>query len=147
MVFITMCLLILSSLSSCSGGDINVQCLKDLKQSLGDPNGALSSWNFSRNAMGGYGLSQFAGVTGWPGDDNRIMLLNLSSMGLQGPIPTDISLQMPYVKYLDLSHNRFSGPIPGSLQWFAAQDIAGNKRLCGMPLHRKCKERVRSRNN
>ncbi|WVZ54216.1 hypothetical protein U9M48_005051 [Paspalum notatum var. saurae] len=156
MVFIITWLLILSSLLClCSGSNSNVQCLKDLKQSLDDPNGALSSWNFSRTAMEGHSLSQFAGVTGWPGDDNRVMLLNLSSMGLQGsfprglqlctvlasldlrnnslsgPLPADISLQMSYVKYLDLSHNRFSGEIPQDisrwLMFIVFLDLSNNR--------------------
>jgi len=210
--------LILGSLSSCSDTASDVLCLQRLKGSLGDPNGALSSWNFSHNATEGHDICRFTGVECWPDYKNRVMFLHLGNLGLQGsfprglqfckilttlnlsvnslsgPLPADISLQMPYVTHLNLSHNRFSGeipadisrrlpfimaldlsnnsfsgeiprtiadlpylntlnlqsnslsgPIPGSLRRFPAQDFAGNDGLCGAPLDRKCKERLRRR--
>ncbi|PAN27135.1 hypothetical protein PAHAL_5G061000 [Panicum hallii] len=131
-------LLILSSLSSCSGTASDVLCLQHLKESLGDPHGALSSWNFSHNATEGHhDICGFTGVECWPDYcKNRVMFLHLGNLGLQGsfprglqfctsittlnlsvnnlsgPLPADISLQMPWVTHLHLSHNRFSGEIP-----------------------------------
>ena len=126
--------LILGSLSSCSGTASDVLCLQRLKGLLGDPNGALSSWNFSHNATEGHDICRFTGVECWPDYyKNRVMFLHLGNLGLQGsfprglqfckilttlnlsvnslsgPLPADISLQMPYVTHLNLSHNRFSG--------------------------------------
>ena len=41
--------------------------------------------------------------------------LDLSSNKLSGPIPSDISLKLPFITTLDLSSNSFSGVIPLSL--------------------------------
>lgn len=126
-------LLIHSSLSLASENDIN--CLKSIKGSLEDPYGYLnSSWNFN-NKTEGY-ICKFIGVECWHPDENRVLNIRLSDMGLKGPfpqgivncssltgldlsnnklfgpIPTNISRIMNYVTSLDLSSNNFSGPIP-----------------------------------
>jgi hypothetical protein len=124
-------LLLLLCVSSCAGGS-DVQCLKGLKESLGDPNGAFS-WMFSDNILKDY-ICGLSFVECW--NDGRIMSLDLSGMGLQGffprglqfcrsmtgldlsgnnftgPLPTDIDQQLPFVTSLDLSSNGFSGEIP-----------------------------------
>ncbi|KAL5203550.1 hypothetical protein ABZP36_008421 [Zizania latifolia] len=41
--------------------------------------------------------------------------LDLSSNSLSGPIPADVSKQLPFITNLDLSYNTFSGEIPESL--------------------------------
>ncbi|XP_024020844.1 probably inactive leucine-rich repeat receptor-like protein kinase At5g48380 [Morus notabilis] len=126
-------LLIHSSLSLASVNDIN--CLKSIQESLEDPYGYLnSSWNFNNNTEG-Y-ICKFIGVECWHPDENKVLNIRLSDMGLKGlfpqgivncssltgldlsnnklfgPIPTNISRIMNYVTSLDLSSNNFSGSIP-----------------------------------
>ncbi|KAK1318135.1 inactive leucine-rich repeat receptor-like protein kinase [Acorus calamus] len=116
----------------------DIQCLKTLKASLKDPNNYLSStWNFNKNTEGF--ICRFNGVDCWHPDENRVLNLHLSNMGLQGkfplglencssmtgldlssndlsgPIPSDISKRIPFVTSLDLSYNGFSGEIPVGL--------------------------------
>lgn len=135
-------LLLLSSSSSYFGhgiSDSDVQCLKDLKQSVIDPNGVLEpSWNFSKDGIDGY-ICRFTGVECWHPDQNRVLGLRLGNLGLEGPfprglqlcsfmtaldmsgnnfsgpLPEHISEQMAYITYLDLSNNSFSGVIPASI--------------------------------
>lgn len=126
----------LSSISYASNRDI--QCLKTLQQSLKDPyNNLKSTWNFD-NTTEGY-ICKFSGVECWHPDENRVLNLHLSNMGLEGqfpsglqdctsmtgldlssnnisgPIPEDISKRIPYITSLDLSYNNFSGVIPVNL--------------------------------
>ncbi|KAJ0969350.1 hypothetical protein J5N97_022227 [Dioscorea zingiberensis] len=79
------------------------------------------------------------GVECWHPDENRVLNLRLSNMGLEGrfpsglqnctsltgldlsnnnfsgPIPADIGVQVKFVTTLDLSYNHFSGEIPPNL--------------------------------
>ncbi|CAL4972730.1 unnamed protein product [Urochloa decumbens] len=128
-------LLLLSSSSSCFGSDLDVQCLKTVQQSVIDLNGILkSSWIFDNSTVGF--ICRFTGVKCWHPDENRVLSLRLSNLGLEGqfprglenctsmtgldlssnnfsgPIPSDILLQVPFLSSLDLSYNSFSGQIP-----------------------------------
>lgn len=128
-------IILLLLLPFCSGSSSNeVQCLKDLKESLGDPDGSLSTWNFSHTS-----ICRFTGVDCWNPHENRVISLHLSSMGLQGsfprglqfcstmtaldlsgnnlsgPLPADINRQLQYMTSLDLSNNSFSGEIPSGV--------------------------------
>ncbi|KAM3334407.1 hypothetical protein ACQJBY_029056 [Aegilops geniculata] len=121
----------------------NIQCLKDLKQSLIDPNGRLEpSWNFTvvdRADVYSDAICSFTGVVCWSSGDSRVLSLSLGNLGLEGPfprglelctsmtaldlsnnnfsgpLPEHISQQMAYITYLDLSNNSFSGVIPASI--------------------------------
>ncbi|XP_062231381.1 probably inactive leucine-rich repeat receptor-like protein kinase At5g48380 [Phragmites australis] len=128
-------LLLLLLSSACWASENDVQCLKAVQNSVVDPNGILkSSWIFD-NSTAGY-ICRFTGVECWHPDENRVLSLHLSNLGLQGPfprglqnctsmtgldlsinnfsgpIPPDISRQVPFVTSLDLSYNGFSGEIP-----------------------------------
>nr|ACN31332.1 unknown [Zea mays] len=128
-------LLLLLLSSSCFSSDLDVQCLRDVKQSVTDPTGILkSSWVFDNTSMGF--ICKFPGVECWHPDENRVLALRLSNFGLQGPfpkglknctsmttldlssnsftgaIPLDIQQQVPFLASLDLSYNGFSGGIP-----------------------------------
>jgi hypothetical protein len=132
-------LVLLCRLSSCFGSSSDVRCLKDLKESLGDPNGALSTWNFISNPTEGY-ICQFNSVDCWNPGENHVLSVRIGSMDLEGSfprglqfcgsmtsldlsnnnlsgaLPADINQQLPYITALDLSNNNFSGEIPRSVR-------------------------------
>ncbi|KAF7825906.1 putative inactive leucine-rich repeat receptor-like protein kinase [Senna tora] len=135
-VVISIWLLLGCSLTN--GTDTDIFCLKSIKESLEDPNNYLqSSWNFNNNTEGF--ICHFTGVECWHDDENRVLNLKLSSMGLKGQfpralqncssltgldlsinnfsgaIPADISKLLKFVTTLDLSSNDFSGEIPVDL--------------------------------
>lgn len=131
-----MWLLFNASLSYALESDIN--CLRDIKNSLEDPLKYLnSSWDFSNRTEGF--ICKFTGIDCWHPDENKILNIRLSDMGLKGKfpralancsaltgldlssnklygtIPPDISKLLKYVTSLDLSSNNFSGQIPADL--------------------------------
>ncbi|XP_051143789.1 probably inactive leucine-rich repeat receptor-like protein kinase At5g48380 [Andrographis paniculata] len=115
----------------------DVECLRSIRHSLKDPSNYLASWDFS-NGSNGF-ICKFVGIECWHPDENRVLNIQLSSMGLSGKFPTgvskcrsmtgldlsgnslrgiipsNISSIMPYIVSLDLSSNNFSGEIPRSL--------------------------------
>ncbi|KAK2437111.1 putative inactive leucine-rich repeat receptor protein kinase [Trifolium repens] len=114
--------------------DTDILCLKSIKNSLEDPNNYLENWNFSNKTEGF--ICWFTGVECWHPDENRVLNLKLSNMGLKGQfprglqycssitgvdlsvnklsgsIPSDISAILKYVTVIDLSNNKFTGEIP-----------------------------------
>ncbi|KAK7301472.1 hypothetical protein RJT34_12337 [Clitoria ternatea] len=130
--------LLLISCGMTYGTETDIFCLKSIKDSLEDPNNYLkSSWDFNNNTEGF--ICRFNGVECWHPDENRVLNLKLSNMGLKGQfprgivncssltgldfsinklsgtIPGDVSKLIPFVTSLDLSSNEFSGAIPVSL--------------------------------
>ncbi|XP_058094363.1 probably inactive leucine-rich repeat receptor-like protein kinase At5g48380 [Magnolia sinica] len=125
------------SSDTCNGVASDIQCLKDLKASLIDPNGYLSSWNFD-NMTEAY-ICKFYGIECWHNDENKVLNIQLPKMGVKGrfpvalknctsmtgldlstndlfgPLPDNIGSLIPYVTTLDLSYNNFTGVIPDSL--------------------------------
>ncbi|KAM4082690.1 hypothetical protein ACJW30_08G001500 [Castanea mollissima] len=124
--------------SSSYATSTDIYCLKTIKESLEDPYNYLnSSWDFNNNTEGF--ICKFTGVECWHPDENKVLNIRLSDMGLKGkfprgienctsmtgldlssnklsgPIPSDISQKLPYITSLDLSSNSFSGGIPLSL--------------------------------
>lgn len=135
-IFVSFLLLI--SCGMTYGTVTDILCLKNIKNSLQDPNNYLgSSWNFDNDTEGF--ICKFNGVECWHPDENRVLNLKLPSMGLKGKfphgirncssltgldlsnnnlsgsIPEDISTILEFVTSLDLSSNNFSGPIPKTL--------------------------------
>ncbi|KAI3750755.1 hypothetical protein L2E82_21549 [Cichorium intybus] len=130
-------LIILARFSTYNAIDSNINCLRSIKESLEDPLGSLSSWNFS-NLQEGH-ICSFTGVTCWHDNDNKIMDvqlqemglrgrfpvglenctsmtgLNLSSNNLSGPLPSNLFDIIRFIVILDLSHNSLWGPIPPSI--------------------------------
>uniref|UniRef100_A0A7N0U7H8 Protein kinase domain-containing protein n=2 Tax=Kalanchoe fedtschenkoi TaxID=63787 RepID=A0A7N0U7H8_KALFE len=120
-----------------NGTVTDVYCLKTMKESIRDPEGHLSRWDFSNNSEGS--ICKFNGVSCWHDDENRVLTIKLGGLGLigqfpsglencssltgldlannyfAGPIPAKISQMLPFVTVLDLSSNNFSGEIPESL--------------------------------
>ncbi|XP_050205969.1 probably inactive leucine-rich repeat receptor-like protein kinase At5g48380 [Mercurialis annua] len=129
--------LLLSCSLSCAT-ETDIACLKSIKASLQDPFNYLnSSWTFNNNTEG-Y-ICRYTGVECWHPDENRVLNLRLSDMGLKGafpiglqncttmtgidlssndlsgPIPRNINDIIKFATSLDLSSNNFSGEIPASL--------------------------------
>ncbi|KAJ8484198.1 hypothetical protein OPV22_016683 [Ensete ventricosum] len=122
----------------CYSTPSDIECLKLIKKSLKDPEkNLLDSWTFDNTSEGS--ICKYNGVECWHPDENKVLNLRLSNMGLQGqfpsglenctsltgldlssnnlfgPIPVDIAKEIPYVTSLDLSYNDFSGKIPVNL--------------------------------
>ena len=137
-MFVGLLLWILICSSFSHGDERDVNCLRSIRDSLDDPFGYLnSSWNFDNNTQGF--ICKFTGVECWHPDENKVLNIHLSDMGLKGPfprgiknctsltgldlssnklfgpIPEDISHLVGYVTSLDLSSNNLSGTIPVSL--------------------------------
>lgn len=94
---------------TCYGIESDVQCLRTLKNQFKDPNGYLSSWDFS-NATGGF-ICKFMGILCWHPDESRVLEIQLSGMGLQGQFPKSLK-NCTSLTGLDLSNNNLSGSIP-----------------------------------
>ncbi|KAL7177718.1 hypothetical protein ACSBR2_030980 [Camellia fascicularis] len=113
----------------------DIYCLKSIKDSLEDPLNSLgSSWNFSNTGKGF--ICNFRGIECRKNDENRVLKIGLSGLGLKGQfpggfsscsaltgldlsgnnlfgiIPYDIGRILRFVTSLDLSANSFSGEIP-----------------------------------
>ncbi|AES80456.1 putative protein kinase RLK-Pelle-LRR-Xa family [Medicago truncatula] len=119
------------------GTETDILCLKRVKESLKDPNNYLQNWDFNNKTEGS--ICKFTGVECWHPDENRVLNLKLSNMGLKGEfprgiqncssltgldfslnslsksIPADVSTLIGFVTTLDLSSNDFTGEIPVSL--------------------------------
>ncbi|ONK57883.1 uncharacterized protein A4U43_C09F5190 [Asparagus officinalis] len=141
----------------CHSSQLDVQCLRTLQQSIKDPDNTLKyTWNFD-NSTEGF-ICRFSGIECWHPDENKVLNIRLSNMNLQGhfpsglenctsltgldlsnnkfsgPIPDDISKRIPFVTSLDLSFNSFSGSIPMNLSncsYLNILDLQSNQ-LTGM---------------
>ncbi|XP_048565488.1 probable inactive receptor kinase At1g27190 [Triticum urartu] len=138
------------SLSACCGSSNNdIRCLMAVQQLLNNPQGTPNDSPASDSAAAG-DTSSGQGAERWT--SGAVMSLHLGSMGLKGqfpqglefctsltgldlsgnglsgPIPRDISRQLPYVTYLDLSNNSFSGEIPGSVSGMAYLNVLNLER-------------------
>lgn len=79
-----------------------------------DSNGALeSSWKFDNTTKDGF-ICRFTGVECWSPSDSRVHALNLSNLGLEGQFPRGLEYCTGLFS-LDLSNNKFSGPIPWNI--------------------------------
>ncbi|KAL8146736.1 probably inactive leucine-rich repeat receptor-like protein kinase At5g48380 isoform X2 [Apium graveolens] len=102
-----------------------------------DPLNSLYNWDFNNNTEGF--ICRFNGIECWHENENRVLNIKLSDMGLKGEfprgiadcssvtgvdlssnelngtIPSDISKIIGYVTNLDLSSNDLSGTIPTNL--------------------------------
>jgi hypothetical protein len=128
----------LDTLQISNGTSTDIYCLKSIKDSLEDPYNYLnSSWDFNNKTEGF--ICKFTGVECWHPDENRVLNIRLSDMGLRGqfprgiencssltgldlssnklsgPLPSDISILLIFITSLDLSSNNFSGEIPESI--------------------------------
>lgn len=120
--------MVLLSSSSSLATVSDIYCLKTIKDSLEDPYNYLnSSWNFNNNTEGF--ICKFTGVDCWHPDENRVLNIRLSDMGLKGKFPRGIE-NCSSLTGLDLSNNKLSGPIPydisEKLQFVTSLDLSSN---------------------
>ncbi|CAA6670617.1 unnamed protein product [Spirodela intermedia] len=110
------------------GGGGRGEVPEGVKESLQDPQGRLSSWSFSNSSVGF--ICNFVGVSCWNLQENRVLSLELSSMGLAGGIPSALQL-CSSITHLVLSGNALTGKIPSELcQWLpnlVYLDLSGNR--------------------
>lgn len=91
----------------------DTECLKAFKESVIDTNNYLATWIFSNVSAGGY-VCNFAGISCWNPQENRVLALKLPRAGLSGSFPSGLR-KCASMQTLDLSHNEFSGPIPDDI--------------------------------
>ncbi|KAK4408800.1 putative inactive leucine-rich repeat receptor-like protein kinase [Sesamum angolense] len=120
-----------------------IDCLRSIKESLEDPIGILSAWDF--NNISGNGdllICYFPGIECW-GDLSRgkIMNIRLSGMGLglnsnllTCGIPAGL-VGLNRLVAFTVANNILSGPLPEFLYTqFPPESYANNAGLCGEPL-------------
>ncbi|KAK7386228.1 hypothetical protein VNO78_26291 [Psophocarpus tetragonolobus] len=127
--------LLLISCGMTYGTETDVFCLKSVKKSLEDPNNYLKySWDFNNNTEG-Y-ICKFYGVECWHPDENRVLNLKLSNMGLKGQFPRGIQ-NCSSLTGLDLSINKLSGAIPGDISnlipFATSVDLSSNELSGAIP--------------
>ena len=106
--------LFLDILEISNGAPTDIYCLKSIKGSLEDPYGYLNtSWDFNNNTEGF--ICKFTGVECWHPDENKVLNIRLSDMGLSGQFPRGIQ-NCTSLTGLDLSSNKLSGPLPFDIQ-------------------------------
>lgn len=131
-----MAMVLLSSTSSSLATLSDIYCLRTIKDSLEDPYGYLnSSWNFNNNTEGF--ICKFTGVDCWHPDENKVLNIRLSDMGLKGKFPAGIE-NCSSLTGLDLSNNKLSGPIPDDisqkLRFVTSLDLSSNSFSGEIPL-------------
>ncbi|CAN6235440.1 unnamed protein product [Urochloa humidicola] len=131
----------------------DLRCLRGVKKELVDPDGRLTSWDFTNTSASAV-CSSFNGITCWNPQESRIISLSLSGFGLQGalpsslqycraattldlsanaldgPIPPALCDWVPFLVSLDLSSNALSGPLPAELancRFLNSLKLAGNQ--------------------
>ncbi|KAK2651047.1 hypothetical protein Ddye_018536 [Dipteronia dyeriana] len=127
-------------LLSCSlsyGTEQDIACLKSLKSSLKDPDGYLtSSWNFN-NGTEGY-ICKFTGVECWHPDENKVLNIRLSDMGLEGKFPAGL-VNCSSMTGLDLSRNKLFGTIPDHIShivgFLTTLDLSSNNFSGNIPIN------------
>ncbi|KAI5665587.1 hypothetical protein M9H77_15440 [Catharanthus roseus] len=133
------CLLLLSFvifsfLASFIVAEDDVRCLREVKSSLRDPDGRLTSWNFYNSSVAF--ICSFAGVSCWNDRENRLISLLLRDMNLAGEVPG--ALQYCHsLQTLDLSGNSLSGAIPSRIcEWLpflVSLDLSNNDLTGSIP--------------
>ncbi|KAK6940397.1 hypothetical protein RJ641_029928 [Dillenia turbinata] len=123
------------SVSYCTQTDVD--CLKSIKESVLDTYGYLnSSWNF-HNSTEGF-ICKFTGIDCWHPDENKVLNIRLSDMGLKGLFPRGIK-NCSSLTGLDLSNNKFYGEIPSDIsaivEYVVSFDLSSNNFTGEIPIN------------
>ena len=134
-VLIVMYVWLLSSGSFSYGDKRDIDCLRAIKASLEDPLNYLNSWDFN-NSTEGF-ICRFTGIDCWHPDENRVLNIRLSDMGLKGEFPRGIA-NCTSLTGLDMSSNKLYGPIPSNisqiLEFVTSLDLSSNNLSGDIPL-------------
>ncbi|XP_015962127.1 probably inactive leucine-rich repeat receptor-like protein kinase At5g48380 [Arachis duranensis] len=126
-VVLAVCFLLLICCGKIHGTVTDIFCLKSVKASLRDPDNYLQSWDFNNNTEGF--ICRFTGVDCWHPDENRVLNIKLSNMGLKGSFPRGL-VNCSSLTGLDLSNNRLSQPLPEDIstviKWVTKLDLSSN---------------------
>ncbi|KAJ8458392.1 hypothetical protein OPV22_031318 [Ensete ventricosum] len=115
----------------------DIQCLELIKNSLKDPENILNySWNFDNKSEGA--ICRFAGVECWHPDENKVLNLQLSNMGLQGEFPSGLENCTSLTGGIPVNLSELSGPIPSFPTKFPQSSFSNNLNLCGDILNVRC---------
>ncbi|KAF8015465.1 hypothetical protein BT93_H1088 [Corymbia citriodora subsp. variegata] len=100
---------------------------------IGDLKG-LQGLNLSNNFLTGDIPSSLGNLT-------ALESLDLSLNKLSGPIPQKL-IELGFLSFLNMSHNNLTGSVPRGKQFdtFSDNSFAGNSRLCGEFISRKCQD-------
>ncbi|XP_021650482.2 probably inactive leucine-rich repeat receptor-like protein kinase At5g48380 isoform X2 [Hevea brasiliensis] len=128
LICIALVLLSSRSITVSNATKTDIECLQSIKQSLQDPNNYLISWNFNNNTEGF--ICRFTGIDCWHPDENKVINIRLSDMGLKGNFPRGIQ-KCTSLTGLDFSSNRLSGSIPSDISNFLNILKLDNNRLTG----------------
>ncbi|GJV28487.1 probably inactive leucine-rich repeat receptor-like protein kinase [Tanacetum coccineum] len=109
---ITTCLLILTYITFSNAVQSDINCLRAFKDSVEDPEKVLSTWVFNNNTEGF--ICKFTGIECWHPDENKVLNIHLSDMGLKGELPLALE-NCTSMTGLDLSNNRLSGTLPTNI--------------------------------
>ncbi|MCE0482477.1 Inactive LRR receptor-like serine/threonine-protein kinase bir2 [Datura stramonium] len=119
--------LVLPRLDDAAVVEDDLKCLEGFKKSLDDPDRNLNSWDFKNSTVGA--ICKFVGVTCWNERENRINGLALPKLNLGGKVTESVQY-CASLTVLDLSGNRFSGPIPSQictwLPFLVTLDLSNN---------------------
>ncbi|XP_065873794.1 probably inactive leucine-rich repeat receptor-like protein kinase At5g48380 [Euphorbia lathyris] len=135
-ILITSCLWLFLACNLSYGTETDIACLKSIKASLEDPfNYLKTSWDFNNNTEG-Y-ICRFAGVECWHPDENKVLNLRLSDMGLKGEFPMGLK-NCTSITGLDLSNNKFFGSIPANIssivKFLTSLDLSSNNFSGAIPV-------------
>ncbi|KAG9149541.1 hypothetical protein Leryth_014335 [Lithospermum erythrorhizon] len=101
---------LLLNISHCQSIQADVDCLRELQESLKDTENILTStWNFKNKSEGA--ICRFTGIECWHPDESKVLNIHLSNMGLEGEFPRALA-NCTSLTGLDLSHNKLHGNIP-----------------------------------
>ncbi|RCV05260.1 hypothetical protein SETIT_1G069000v2 [Setaria italica] len=81
------------------------------------------------------GFNEFSGPVPGSITSPRLLELSLANNRFEGCLP---DFSQPELRFVDVSNNNLSGPIPAGLSRFNSSMFAGNKFLCGKPLDAEC---------
>ncbi|KAL2488347.1 putative inactive leucine-rich repeat receptor-like protein kinase [Forsythia ovata] len=113
----------------------DVDCLRIIRSYLEDPNGFLTTWNFSNKSEGF--ICTFTGIECWHPDENRVMKIRLGNMGLEGTFPLGVA-GCSSMTDLDLSNNKIYGNIPNNISkivnYLTSLDLSNNELSGEIPL-------------
>ncbi|CAA2965039.1 probably inactive leucine-rich repeat receptor kinase At5g48380 [Olea europaea subsp. europaea] len=114
----------------------DVECLEATKDSLGDPNAYLTTWNFDNKTEGF--ICNFTRIDCWHPDENRVLSIRLGNMELEGRFPLGVA-GCSSLTSLDLSNNTIYGNIPNNISnilgFLTSLDLSSNQLSGKIPLN------------